>query len=461
MNLVDRRMREFLSRTNRNRKKDKVNTHSHLVLFFVFMCDFIFRSFNHNVCFTGFGQQPLHERFAQYDLEWEKVLPPARARKLGSQTSEQLGNGTFEVAAELATCLKKVENGSCWRYESNSCHIDTWLMVELSFFSTLTSETNLLTDDIVLQSETLTKLFKVLLGVGSNDQDVFKMAYWAMEIEVYEGGSSNARLNFRKQVDYMRHPSYFTSRLNDHCNLDLAGTTIGHAPQCNNPNHVPKPMTKKAGTGLGMNVRENWYSLPDAWNRTQDIDKKWHISKIHFHAHKSMQDVMGTLLGRTDGETTECSECFKNTGGSYQITWHKDPSLSLLPLSLEFELDPSLKVHAEELLTIGGIEYRLLAVVFGDGNHFKCNVNLGNKWYHYDCTGILTRSLLNPSDSVPVPLIMPFGDRYMEPPRPVGDYKPIAYRYLRKNATTLDPTPMTDVSSLPSDLQFNNMWRLL
>jgi len=175
-----------------------------------------------------------------------------------------------------------------------SCHLDCWLMVELSFFSALAVETKLLTDDVVLQSPALVKLFKVLLAVGTKNQDIYKMAYWAMEIEEYEGGSPTARRSFGRCLDYMCHASFLNSSLRETCNLDLGGTHIGLAPSCTNPQHpVPPIIVRFAGPGMVDKVAGQWYSLPDEWNRTKDANQKWHMNTCHSHPHPCMADVLG------------------------------------------------------------------------------------------------------------------------------------------------------------------------
>ena len=207
-------------------------------------------------------------------------------------------------------------------------------------------------------------------------------------------------------------------------------------------------------------IAGQWFSLPDEWNRTKDANQKWHVNTCHSHPHKCMADILGTILGRTNGDSTECKRCWENKSGMYQITWNKAPELSRLPISLEFELDPQLNIPAELEFTIGGIEYTLLAVVFGNSTHFMCNVKLEDRWYHYD--GIqITGCQIDDLPATPLFRQILKGNHMTPPPTSDVGYTPTAYRYMRTKSNSLAPVLLTDVPSLPTERQFGSMWRLV
>ena len=143
-----------------------------------------------------------------------------------------------------------------------------------------------------------------------------------------------------------------------------------------------------------------------------------------------------------------------NKSGMYQITWNKAPDHSRLPISLDFEVDPQLQ------FSTGGIEYTLLAVVFGNSKHYTCNVKLDHDWYHYDGLQIHTCAI---DDRPALPMMIPItkGNHMTPPPTPDVGYTPTAYRYMRTKSTSLALTPLTDVPSLQSERQFGSMWRLV
>ena len=128
-------------------------------------------------------------------------------------------------------------------------------------------------------------------------------------------------------------------------------------------------------------------------------------------------------------------------------------------MSLVFEVDPDLQIPAEESFEVGGIGYKLLAVVFGDGSHFKCNVLLADTWYHYDDRTCRLRDN-KPTQVSPLFLPITQGD-HMKLPQPAVGFKPVVYRYVRMGATTLDPIKLTNAARVPTETQFNSMLRLV
>jgi hypothetical protein len=349
-----------------------------------------------------------------------------------------------------------------WAWMFNSCHLDTWLMVELAFFGKLaTSWVTPLTDDMVQSSPPLTKLFKVLFAAGSENQDKMKMGYWAMEIEEYMQGTRKARGGFKQFSTYQSPAQLLHTRSRSDPSVDLVSTYVGMEPICSNPDHIDQIGIRKRVCSI--NAEDAWYSMPDDWTRTKDSTGRWTTNQCHQFKHRSFSDVVETLLGRSDGETKNCGICATNhPGTAFQEHQQRLPQFAKLPLSLEFNVDAGTEIEADLHLEIGGLHYTLLAVVFGDGAHFKCNVCLRGLWYHYDDLGMEVKQ--QQKKSVPnthrmVRVKSPAG--YMTPPAPWETFKPIAYRYIRDEMTTAEPMELPRWMSLPTGLQFNSMWRLL
>jgi hypothetical protein len=179
-----------------------------------------------------------------------------------------------------------------------------------------------------------------------------------------------------------------------------------------------------------------------------------------------LEGCVGSVLGRSDGETTTCPECATNEPGSnYQVRTMKQPQHASLPLTIKFVVDPGQTIGAEPELCIGGHTYKFMSVVFGNGVHFKCNVVLNDTWYHYDGMGMPSLE----QDASDFPLIPRMAridrnlDTHMTPPPPASGYTPISYRYVRKNAGHLQPVEIHDseVEFIPQEQQFTSMWRLL
>ena len=341
-------------------------------------------------------------------------------------------------------------------------------MIELSCYGYLAKETLLLTNTFLKKSPALMKLMKVLTISDTDEQDQMKMAYWAMEIETYQGGSHEHRKGFGKPHQYGEHHQLLNANMRtDVATLsegttshDLYTTNVGFAPACSNPTHGALAKVHKRRDIV--TVAEHWYSMPQDWTRVRRSDNQFTFPTCTYKVHKHLGDVVGTLLGRTDGETTECPVCYAVDQSSYQVTMVKDPTTSTIPLFLEFEICPTLTMRAHGKITVGDDEYTLMGVVFVNGSHFKCNVRMSDGWYHYDDLGMRTLKQHHAHKGPATPRFVRVStpNSYMTPPENDFDYSPVSYRYMRKTFRSLSQHAVT-AHLLPSDLQFNNMSRLM
>lgn len=410
-------------------------------------------------------QQNLSEIWPQYHVDWATILQRKWKHKLG----QRIGSGGAFLTPPTDICEqamrdtvnKVVSTRRTWEWCDSSCHLDSWLMVELSFFGYLANtDSPCLTDDVVLNTPALARLFKVLFDVGTKTQDVSKMAYWIMEIEQYQGGGKKVRKEFKTSLDYHRHEEFVNRELHKDNNLNLSYINLAMTAICDNPSHGDSHVFKHIPH---VPVDDFWYTYPDEWTRTKDAHGKWQTNQCHARKHENLTAVMETFVGRSDGETTDCKKCGKE-GFSFQVHWNKEPDMTRLPVSLKFIVDPHQTVPAELVLEVCGVFYTLLSVVFGDGRHFKCNIVLNELWYHYDSLGFPEKRQKNDNyPTVPRLVRIEPSNNHMTPPHPATKYKPIAYRYVRRNASTLDTVTLDDalVEDFPRELQFNSMWRLL
>jgi hypothetical protein len=403
---------------------------------------------------TGQTLQTTHPELV---VDWTRYLTPKAHSRIAAGSSPVRNNNTFECAAALTEATRRlVCNRLAWKWMFNSCHLDCWLVVQLSFFGALVGTCpDVLSDAAVAATPAMSRLIKVLAVAGQKNQDKLKMAYWAMEIEEYRGGTRKVRRTFRQPDVYQGHADWMKSSCKSTSGLDLVSVTIGLRQVCGNKKHTRTQKRTRSLTSVP--VDDYWYSLPDSWGG-RVIEGRWSFNNSSKMAHTSMSDVMHTLLGRSDGETMECKICTKDEPQSvYQATWNKDVREARMPVCLELEVDPGQTIPANDKLDVGGLEYTLLSVVFANGGHFNCNVMLDGRWYHYDGLGMVledgTTHLLRRIDSMK--------DNYMTPPQGEGQYTPISYRYMRMENTTLSPVKLPDQGSVPTDVQFNNMWRLL
>jgi hypothetical protein len=304
----------------------------------------------------------------------------------------------------------------------------------------------------------------VLLQAGIvEEQDVVKNAYWIKEIEDYEHGTSLARKGFKSPADFHRHSDLLAVQM---AQVNFNRVELKLKPSCTNPLHsLETHRTKRIAV---IEVNQFWYSLPDEWAFRRGQDGRVEANTSNQVPHKGFGDLMHSVIGRQDGETSDCASCrSEEPTKSFQITWTKDVHSVLLPLGLSFSVDTHQVLLPEESLLVGGVEYILLSVVFGDGAHFISNVKLDNKWFHYDGLGVKSSMDIRTRTSQMHRLIRITDDStFLTPPHihgadPDRPYKPISYRYIRTNPTTMDPLPLKDPSAVPTDRQFNDMWRLL
>jgi hypothetical protein len=405
--------------------------------------------------------------YPAYSVDW--VLPTNFAR--GADGRRPGGDPELSISRQIQVCVELlIDKRNPWKFLNNSCHMDCWLMLELSCFGAIAQNTLLLTNSFIAESPSLSKLFRVLLSAGDTDeQDRLKMAYWAMEIEDYHGGAPKFRKTFGLPIQYGEHSMLLDAymrkdvpgqagEVNSH---DLLNTYVGLTPVCTNPAHSNiAPIHKRRQV---LTIAEHWYSMPHDWTRVRLPNNEWRYPTCTYIPHKNFADVVGSILGRTDGETIECKSCFANTKKTYQITFQKNPAVTLLPLFLDFEMDPSLSLSAERILVVGDTRYILMGVVFGNGSHFKCNVYFKKTWYHYDSCGQRSKTQTDNDRMPTLPrmtrISMIHHTSYMTPPEANKEYHAISFRYIRKQIDTLG-LEAVDGSGLPLDLQFNNMSRL-
>lgn len=384
-------------------------------------------------------------------MDWTEPLTPAHAANTPPSD--------FSIANELKATVNRIATFlNPWKWNDNSCHLDCWLMVQMSLFGFITDTVDhTLNDTMILNSPPLKKLFKVLLNSGKPHQDASKMAYWIMEIEEYRGGTRGARRSFLGVGDYHIHKDEMDREMATTSALHLSTIQVGLTSTCSNPLHThSNPMQKRKRV---VSVDDYWYSLPDDWNRVLVGKGRWQMAECHQVKHTDLTDVLGSLFSRSDGETTDCKVCRENNPDTaYQVTWHKSPEYALMPLTLDFVVDPHQTVPAEDFIFFGGTNYTLVSVVFGNNVHFTCNILLRNAWYHYDGLGMPSTDNRKPR----LVRMYPNGSvNHMTPPPPATGYTPIAYKYVRSVPTSLDQQTIPDVDQLPTDKQFNNMWRLM
>ena len=333
-----------------------------------------------------------------------------------------------------------------WAWTSNSCHLDSWLMVELALYDTLARRQSF-SDALVLRTPRLQRLFKVLLGVGLDGQEALRDAYWAMEIEEWRGPS--ARSTFGRTYDYDIHRQILYSDGHEGALESLTKMTVSISLSCSSPEHDNVVVKKDV---YDIQSCDAWYSMPQDSARTstgRDKKEEWRMQTVRAHQHTGPADQVATLIARSDSMLTAC-KCGKGFVAASKIV-----NGARMPVSLAFQVFGS-KTPIPLAFTLGGLEYRLVGVVFGNTKHFICNVLLKGSWYHYDDLGLRDPVLFDGNgDGVRRPgsrLVRIKGDAYLTPGQVT--YTPVTARYIRTVTDTLIPLRIPQPNTVPQEQQF-------
>lgn len=370
----------------------------------------------------------LYDRFPMLVHNWG-IHPSLRLQQTGTRCPEAL----------VRVVDKLLETRAPWGWKNNSCHLDSWLMVELALYDTLARRGSF-TDALLLSAPRLQRLFQVLLAVGSNDQDHIRNAYWVMEIEDWRGPS--LRSSFEKASDHDIHRQVLYAPVRDEELHLLTTMTISCSVSCSSGGHAEVDVDKPLRT---IQCIRAWYSMPDSSFPSRcSNDGSWTMPQVREHVHTGPADLLATVAARSDSKLTKC-KC----GNGYAVA-NKKVLGTRMPLFLAFRVYKS-KMPIPLTFTFGGLEYRLVGVVFGGSGHFNCNVCLAGTWYHYDDLGFREPHLYG--DHAPgIRLVRTKLGGHLSPGR-IG-FEPITARYVRTDNRTLLPMPLDAPGSVPQDKQF-------
>ena len=405
---------------------------------------------------TGDGRTPrprqhktLYERHAIVRQDWGHIH--LRRGDLGLRYNHKYGlfrDTPTETSTQFADTLVAVVDRLLtyrdpWTWMANSCHLDTWLMVELAWYDTLAGRRHLF-DGLVLSSTRLYSLFKVLLAVGSGEQNDLRHAYWAMEIEAWRGPA--LRGSFGKNADYDGHRDLLYSE----CPAPAISVrvSVSRALVCSSPDHED---TITQTHLRSIHASKVWYSMPSSHTRKQvqvNGVLEWRMPTVDRHIHTDIPDALATVIARSDSTLTMCKRCNDSV-----VEATKLPDQARLPASLALQVAFT-QIPVEEHFSLGGVGYSLISIVFGNGTHFICNVKIRGYWYHYDDMGI-RGCAPPPGDSrVPnPPRLVRTSASFLTPSSPAG-YKPVTLRYIRDNTETLEAVPMVSPADVPNQKQF-------
>ena len=393
----------------------------------------------------------LYEKHLTLVQDWDTIAPARRElQRLTDQSGAVPGLSTVPSAESTRyadTLLRAVESlvvhRDPWTWTKNSCHLDCWLLVELAVYNTLARRKSF-TDDLVLSSVRLKRLFKVLLEVGASNQDQLRDSYWAMEIEEYRGPS--ARADFGKVADYDLHRNLVYS---DVAVKHLTSLSLCRAESCSSPTHED---IRQCVQVQSIQATDSWYSMPpdnQPVQRQVDTDMQWQMPSVVEHDHADAADMIATMVARSDSQIVKCKTC----SDLHFVSTTKVLEEVRMPISLTFNVFGA-AMPIKQTFKLGGLKYDLIGVVFGNGGHFICNVQLNGRWFSYDDLGIKYTST-QPTTQKNY-LVGTTPQACASPPNAAGyaTFRPVSARYLRSSTSSLDPLPFEDLTSVPTEQQF-------
>ena len=381
---------------------------------------------------SGLDRTDLHPRA---DSQGQHITPPPCVP-------------TF-VSSFFPTALAKVVdqlivNRNPWSWTANSCHLDSWLMVELSVYDTLARRSSF-GDLLVMTSKRLQRLFKVLLGVGADGQNTLRDSYWAMEIE--EWGGPVARSTFGRNDDYDIHRERLYASTAEGKLDRMNRLTVTRSVSCSSPEHEDALVTAHMRS---LQCPNAWYSMPANSERTvhmtEDNKPEWKMPKVKEHLLTGPADQLASVAARSDSQHVPC-KCKKGFAVTRKLT-----EGVRMPVSLAFQ------VHGSDMpippsFTFGGLAYQLLGVVFGNKKHFICNVKLKGSWYRYDDLGVKAVGAAREAPRSNIKLVRMESSAYLNPGIP--GYHPATARYVRTRTETLIPVPLLSPGTVPCEQQFD------
>ena len=401
----------------------------------------------------------ISDPYAEYRCDLNVLDSQRDEDRRASLASQDRSAGEFKRRFnEVVTWATSNRDGFAWL--RNSCHLDVWLMEELALLSSLCSRDvgSLLVLGILSGPDKdmgMLRLVKVLLALGKPQQQQYKVAYWLMEIEQYKAGM--------KMWGYSMCTEH-ADMLSEHSGCRDGSVHVACTIECSNPFHEDAAVVGKKN----VTCANEWYSVPAKYMRTQvgrNEEGKiiWdHDGDYGRHVHVDIEDVMQTLLARSDRRKATCKQCAdQHVEPPPFLVSIKTPLLAKLPKFLRVHVNRGSTIQPEQGFQIGGWDYDLCSVVFGNTGHFQSNVLLNTVWFHYDGMGIKTGDSgqtrrLKKMDNEDEQYWLPFTE----------GYAPVSYTYLRfdpVNSSSLEHVaPINDIADFKvDDFQFESMHSVL
>ena len=276
--------------------------------------------------------------------------------------------------------------GPTW--SKNSCHLDTFLLSELAFYTAFGDNIQV-RSDIKDVPPGIRRLWKVLATLGSFmvghplHQDVHRDAYREYELSLLTPTALRDATALKGVCDYRWHG-------------DVLNSTVD--PDYIRPERLLGCGVQTICSEHGSNEQELRFHIrvpcPTKWWPMSDGTARRHLSSDEFNnghcgvQHSGLTDVLLSHLSRPSGDHTNCYQTpsCKSNPAAYQ-THKKFPLCSQFPRSLEFDIGRSTGTVPWDLrldLQFGRLKYKLVSITFQSPAHYVILVHLRDRWWFYD-----------------------------------------------------------------------------
>ena len=279
------------------------------------------------------------------------------------------------------------------------------------------------------------------------------------------------RYNSKHHIGAYASPGAHVYLLEEYSNCRYGAVRIACDIVCSNPQHENESIIGNKH----IHAQKEWYTLPDNLigkivGVTGEGKSIWdHDGEQGRVKHEGVEDLLQTCMARSDGDRVRCRVC-KNKGilPAHFLRSIKTPMKAELPKLLRVAIAVVNDFKPELRFSIGGWEYQLYSVIFGNKQHFTSNIRLDygggseKRWFHYDGLGHRAQQ---PKDCK-LRLMEEPDEKYWVPFR--HGYVAVSYRYMRQDpegqATLgyVSPVGVTEAEAFRVDqVQYSSMHTVL
>ena len=424
---------------------------------------------------------------------WEKLDTPHGFKRLGAEFEPYY---IHDVLDEQLRILLARDNIRTFNYSNNSCHLDTWLMVQLAFYTY--RRENSAGSMMFMWPEAHRKLFRVLSCITKPEvAQANRDLYRAYEERASKHKAARMGINNRhrhgQHDDYAIHTSILVrvgqrelkpgpasgEDAGKEYGWDLSGLpakTFAVKTQMDRlvGVYASTPCTDCAHAGneeryfwhASIPATRRWWPMSDRDANAQGL---LDLSAVYRRQHATMRDVLLSHVGRNDWTQIPCQMHDGHAPPHAYTVKFKNGQRAHFPNLLELD---NLDIHSqagsadptctfslgndlfEHVTLFRGCKYRMIAMTFYNGAHYMASVLLHDHWYRYDDTGHKRERNLPRTEGHL--LLCPGG--FQEAATPLHGYSHRTYVFSLEGEEHYPPAPEHRVDwTAFEDAQFENL----